>query len=137
MQTAAMQVKRLDHLVLTVADIARTVTFYQTVLGMKKIEFGEGRIALAFGEQKINLHQRGNEFDPRAGQVQPGSADLCFIIDTPVENTLVQLERLGVAVIDGPVARTGATGPIRSVYFRDPDDNLIEIANYAGERDSN
>ena len=137
MQTAAMQVKRLDHLVLTVADIARTVTFYQTVLGMRKVKFGEGRIALAFGEQKINLHQQGREFDPRAGRVQPGSADLCFIIDTPVEHALVHLERLGVAIVDGPVDRTGATGPIRSVYFRDPDDNLIEIANYTDECNPN
>ncbi len=130
MQTAAILVKRLDHLVLTVMDIARSVAFYQAVLGMEKVEFGDNRIALAFGEQKINLHQQGREFEPHAGQVQPGSADLCFIVDTPVESTLARLEQLGVAVIDGPVDRTGAAGPIRSVYFRDPDGNLIEISNY-------
>ena len=89
-----------------------------------------GRVALAFGAQKINLHQLGSEFLPGAGQVQAGSGDLCFIVDTPVEEAIEHLQRLRVEVIEGPVTRTGATGEIRSVYFRDPDDNLIEISNY-------
>lgn len=127
-----MRVNRIDHLVLTVADIATTVTFFERVLGMQKIEFGEGRIALAFGRQKINLHQLGAEFEPHAGRVQAGSADLCFIIDDSLDEALEQLQNLGVEVIDGPVARTGAEGPLRSLYFRDPDGNLIEISNYAG-----
>ena len=125
-----MRVDRLDHLVLTVADINRTVDFYRRVLSMEKIEFGEGRVALGFGAQKINLHQAGREFEPRAGSAQPGSADLCFIVDIPVVEARVELERLGVEIIDGPVARTGARGEILSVYFRDPDANLIEISNY-------
>lgn len=126
-----MQVKRIDHLVLTVADIGHSVEFYSRVLGMQKIEFGEGRVALGFGAQKINLHQRGREFSPRAGQAQPGSADLCFVIEESVEQALEELRQLGVDVIEGPVARTGAGGEIVSVYFRDPDENLIEVCNYA------
>lgn len=125
-----MRIESLDHLVLTVGDLERTVDFYTRVLGMRKIEFGAGRIALAFGEQKINLHQHGREFEPRAGRVQPGSADLCFIAAEPVEDLLAELGRQRVDVIDGPVARTGARGEIVSIYFRDPDNNLIEVANY-------
>jgi len=128
-----MRVNRIDHLVLTVADIASTVRFYETVLGMRKIEFAGGRIALGFGRQKINLHQLGAEFEPHAGQVQAGSADLCFIVDDPLDEALEQLAGLGVEVIEGPVARTGAEGPLRSLYFRDPDGNLIEISNYASD----
>ena len=125
-----MQVKRIDHLVLTVADIERSVEFYSRVMGMRRVEFGEGRIALAFGAQKINLHQRGREFSPRAGQVQAGSADLCFVIEEPVESALEELRAQGVEIIEGPVPRTGAEGRIVSVYFRDPDLNLIEVCNY-------
>ncbi len=128
-----MRVTRIDHLVLTVADIERTVEFYRAVLGMEKIEFGEGRIALAFGTQKINLHQSGREFEPRAGRVQPGSADLCFIVDTPVAEAVREIERLGIEVIEGPVRRSGARGGLLSVYFRDPDDNLIEVSNEIDE----
>ena len=121
---------RIDHLVLTVADIERSVEFYARNLGMRRIEFGEGRVALGFGAQKINLHQTGSEFSPRAGRVQPGSADLCLVIDDPVEQAPEVLRQSGVEVIEGPVARTGATGEIVSVYFRDPDKNLIEVCNY-------
>ncbi len=128
-----MRVNRIDHLVLTVADIANTVRFYETVLGMRKIDFAGGRIALGFGRQKINLHQLGAEFEPHAGRVQAGSADLCFIVDDPLDEALAQLAGLGVEVIEGPVARTGAEGPLRSLYFRDPDGNLIEISNYASD----
>jgi catechol 2,3-dioxygenase-like lactoylglutathione lyase family enzyme len=125
-----MHVKRIDHLVLTVADIEHSVEFYSRVMGMQRIEFGEGRVALGFGAQKINLHRRGREFSPHAGQVQTGSADLCFVIEEPVEKALEELRDHGVNVIEGPVARTGAEGDIVSVYFRDPDRNLIEICNY-------
>ncbi|MGD8349877.1 MAG: VOC family protein [Gammaproteobacteria bacterium] len=128
-----MQVKRIDHLVLTVADIEQSVEFYSRVMGMQRIEFGEGRIALGFGVQKINLHQRGREFSPRAGQAQAGSADLCFVIEEPVEHALEELRDHGVEVVEGPVPRTGAQGEIVSVYFRDPDENLIEVCNYVRE----
>ena len=125
-----MRTNRIDHLVLTVADIATTVEFYTRVMGMRRVEFGGGRVALAFGRQKINLHQAGSEFEPHAGRVQPGSADLCFIVDDKIEDVIAELEIRGVDVIEGPVPRTGAGGAIESVYFRDPDGNLIEVSNY-------
>ena len=125
-----MITNRIDHLVLTVADIDQTVAFYQRIMGMTRIEFGAGRVALCFGQQKINLHQSGGEFEPKAGKVQPGSADLCFIIDDPLEQAITELRAEGIDIIDGPVKRTGAGGEIVSAYFRDPDDNLIEISNY-------
>lgn len=125
-----MQVQVLDHLVLTVADIDITVDFYQRVLGMQRVVFNGGRVALSFAQQKINLHQLGHEFEPKAAHVQVGSADLCFIVDMPLSQAMQHLEREGVAIIDGPVKRTGATGAIMSVYFRDPDANLIEVAHY-------
>ena len=124
-----MQISHLDHLVLTVADLDVTTDFYCRVLGMQAVEFGEGRKALAFGHQKINLHLAGREFEPKAERPTPGSADLCFIVSTPLEDILAHLVQQGVAVIEGPVQRTGATGPIRSVYLRDPDLNLIELSN--------
>jgi len=125
-----VQILRFDHIVITVADIERSCRFYERVLGMQVVTFAGGRKALAFGEQKINLHQRGKEFEPKAHAPTPGSADLCFITATPVADVLVHLRACGVAVLEGPVARTGAVGPITSVYFRDPDHNLIEVANY-------
>ena len=125
-----MQILRFDHIVITVADIERSCRFYERVLGMQVVTFAGGRKALAFGEQKINLHQRGKEFEPKAHAPTPGSADLCFITATPITDVLVHLEACGVAVLEGPVARTGAVGPITSVYFRDPDHNLIEVASY-------
>jgi catechol 2,3-dioxygenase-like lactoylglutathione lyase family enzyme len=124
-----VEVERLDHLVLTVQDIQTTCTFYTVVLGMRTVHFGQGRIALAFGTQKINLHQRGQEFEPKAAVPTPGSADLCFLTATPVEEVAAHLAACGVAVEEGPVERTGAMGRIRSVYCRDPDGNLIELAN--------
>ncbi|CDZ93027.1 MULTISPECIES: VOC family protein [Pseudomonadaceae] len=124
-----MQISHLDHLVLTVADIDVTTDFYCRVLGMQAVTFGEGRKALAFGRQKINLHPAGREFEPKAERPQPGSADLCFIVSTPLEEVIEHLAKQGVAIIEGPVRRTGATGPIRSVYLRDPDLNLIELSN--------
>ena len=125
-----MEVSHLDHLVLTVRDIEKTVQFYQVALGMRSISFGENRVALVYGNQKINLHQLGNEFEPKAGQVQAGSADLCFILKTPINNAKEHLVNLGIEVIEGPVNRTGAVGSILSLYFRDPDQNLIEVSNY-------
>ena len=126
-----MNVNRLDHLVLTVANIDTTVEFYQRVMGMEKVVFKGSRVALAYGQQKINLHQSGQEFEPKAGRVQPGSADLCFIIDDSLEQAAAHLQQCGVSIEEGPVERTGATGPIVSLYFRDPDQNLIEVSNYS------
>ncbi|WP_431739804.1 VOC family protein [Morganella morganii] len=120
-------VSHLDHLVLTVADIEKTCDFYRRVLGFSVVTFRGDRKALVFGRQKINLHQAGNEFLPNADKRVPGSADLCFLTGTPVEQTLAHLAKENVVTEDGPVERTGATGPIISVYFRDPDLNLIEI----------
>jgi catechol 2,3-dioxygenase-like lactoylglutathione lyase family enzyme len=128
-----MRIDRIDHLVLTVADIERTVEFYRRVLGMQRIEFAGGRVALRCGSQKINLHQSGSEFEPKAERVMPGSADLCFIADTPLEEVIGQLRRHDVGIIEGPVPRSGANGPIVSVYLRDPDGNLLEVSNYRDE----
>ena len=125
-----MQISHLDHLVLTVQDIGRSVDFYTRVLGMQPVVFGEGRTALAFGEQKINLHQAGAEFEPHAHRPTSGSADLCFIVAEPLEQVIAELQAKGVELLMGPVMRTGAQGPIRSVYLLDPDLNLIELSNY-------
>lgn len=125
-----MEVSHLDHLVLTVRDIEKTVQFYRAALGMERVSFGGNRVALTYGNQKINLHQLGNEFEPKAGQVQAGSADLCFILRTSISNAQAHLSNCGIEIIDGPVNRTGATGSIVSLYFRDPDQNLIEVSNY-------
>lgn len=125
-----MKINRIDHLVLTVADIDRTVDFYARVLGMEKIEFAQGRIALACGEQKINLHQSGKEFEPRAKHVRAGSADLCLIIDTPIEQAIEHIQQHGVDLLAGSVSRSGAKGKIISAYLRDPDGNLLEVSNY-------
>ncbi|MGW3570321.1 VOC family protein [Streptomyces sp. NPDC000941] len=125
-----MQIQRLDHLVLTVADIDTTVDFYTRVLGMAPVTFKGGRRALSFGHSKINLHQAGKEFEPKARRPTPGSADLCLVVDEPIDRVLRELADLGVTVEEGPVERTGATGPIISVYLRDPDQNLIELSNY-------
>jgi catechol 2,3-dioxygenase-like lactoylglutathione lyase family enzyme len=128
-----LDVMALDHLVLTVADIDRTVAFYGGVLGMRPEQFrpidGSVRWALAFGAQKINLHPADGPFDPKARVPQPGSADLCFLSDQPLDAWLAHFAALGVAVEQGPVRRTGATGPIVSLYVRDPDGNLIEVSN--------
>ncbi|MHA2811855.1 VOC family protein [Vibrio campbellii] len=128
-----MKINRLDHLVLTIKDIQTTLDFYTQVLGMESVTFGEGRVALVYGRQKINLHQLGNEFEPKASQVASGSADLCFVCDTPIANVLSHLDSHSIEVIDGPVQRTGAIGNILSVYIRDPDGNLIELSNYLTE----
>ena len=124
-------IERLDHLVLTVVDIARTVDFYQRVLGMRHETFGQGRSALLFGQHKFNLHQAGREFEPKAARPTPGSIDLCLISQWSIDQVLQHLAAQGVAVEEGPVARTGALGPIESVYFRAPDGNLIEVSRYS------
>ena len=124
-----METSKLDHLVLTVTDLEETTAFYVSVMGMKKEVFGGGRVALKYGTQKINLHELGRELEPKASKPTPGSADLCFITETPLEDAVAHVKRCGVEIIEGPVERTGANGPIRSFYFRDPDRNLIEVAN--------
>ncbi|MED4582913.1 VOC family protein [Brevibacillus choshinensis] len=121
-------IDRLDHFVLTVQDIEATCRFYEQVLKMKAVTFGNGRWALEYGQQKINLHQAGHEFEPKAQHPVPGSADLCFLTSVPLEQVVQHVESCGVAIIEGPVQRTGATGPILSVYLRDPDGNLIELS---------
>ena len=125
-----MKINRLDHLVLTVNNIEATCSFYKRVLGMKVVVFGGGRKALSFGAQKINLHQKGKEYEPKALKPIPGSADLCFITSVPISEVITHLNSCGIEIIEGPAIRTGATGPIISIYFRDPDLNLIEVSNY-------
>ncbi len=124
-----MEVTRIDHLVLTVKDIDETVLFYQKVLGMKKVVFGQDRVALAFGQQKINLHALGREFEPKAENPTPGSADVCLITPVPMEEAMAHVRNVGVEILQGPVERTGARAKLLSFYFRDPSGNLIEVAN--------
>lgn len=125
-----MKIERIDHIVLTVENIEKTIKFYTEILGMKAIVFGEGRYALTFGNQKINLHQKGKEFEPKANFPTCGSSDLCFIVSSKIESVKLEIESKGVEIIEGIVERTGAMGKIQSVYLRDPDNNLIELSNY-------
>jgi catechol 2,3-dioxygenase-like lactoylglutathione lyase family enzyme len=125
-----MKIDRIDHLVLTVRSIEASCAFYSRVLGMDIVMFGAGRKALTFGAQKINLHQSGREFEPRAASPTPGSADICLVAATPLPDVIAHLNKCEVPILEGPVTRTGATGPIRSVYFRDPDHNFIEVSTY-------
>lgn len=125
-----MKISHLDHLVLTVADIEATCNFYREVLGMEVQTFGDNRKALKFGDQKINLHEKGKEIDPKADKPMPGSADLCFIALTAIDQIIAELQQKNIHIIESKVPRTGAVGPIISVYFRDPDGNLIEVSNY-------
>src|SRR5258706_6189859 len=120
----------LDHLVLTVKDLAKTCAFYSRVLDMQVVTFENNRRALAFGSQKINLHEVGHEFEPKAHQPTPGAADLCFIASAPIAQIIQRLREQRVEIIEGPVKRTGAVGVMESIYFRDPDFNLIEVSNY-------
>ena len=124
-----MHVSHLDHLVLTVRDIGATVAFYTQALGVEARTFGDDRTALHFGSQKINLHMAGDEIEPKALHPTPGSADLCFITTTPLEAFVAHLDGMSIAIESGPVERIGATGSLRSIYIRDPDFNLIEVAN--------
>ena len=125
-----IEISHLDHLVLTVKDIDKTVEFYTKVLGMEKEIFKSSRVALKFGNQKINLHKLGAEFEPKAFNVKDGSADLCFILNTPLNEAKNYIESLGIKIEEGIVSRTGAMGEIESIYLRDPDKNLIELSNY-------
>lgn len=125
-----MKVSHLDHLVLTVVDIEISCQFYQSALNFEVITFGENRKALKFGNQKINLHQVGKEFEPKALHPTAGSADLCFIAETPLEEVIAYLQTQNIDIIEGPIERTGVMGKILSIYLRDPDQNLIEISNY-------
>ena len=125
-----ISIDRIDHIVLTVFDIERTLDFYSRVLGMEPVTFAGGRRGLSFGRQKLNLHQAGREFEPKALRPAPGAIDLCFITESPLEDVMASLREHGVAIIEGPVDKTGALGPMKSVYFRDPDGNLIEVSRY-------
>ncbi|GMR01612.1 MAG: VOC family protein [Gammaproteobacteria bacterium] len=122
-------ISHIDHLVLTVKDIPTTVEFYARVLGMRAMQFGDHRTALRFGQQKINLHAAGNELEPKAKIPAPGSADLCLITETELDQAMAYVQTCKVEIIEGPVKRTGATGSLLSFYIRDPDYNLIEISN--------
>jgi catechol 2,3-dioxygenase-like lactoylglutathione lyase family enzyme len=133
---AAPAVERLDHIVLTVEDIDRTCDFYTRVLGMTVESFtptanSVKRVALHFGLNKINLHKRGSEFQPHARAPGAGTGDFCMITATPIEQAAAHIRSCGVTIEEGPVKRTGAKGPIVSIYFRDPDGNLLELSNYA------
>ena len=125
-----MNIKSIDHIVLTVKDIDVTCDFYSNILNMTIIDLGKGRKALSFGNQKINLHKLGNEIEPKANNPTSGSADICFISDTKIEELLKELRNKGIASVEGPVERMGAKGKMLSIYFRDPDLNLIEVSNY-------
>jgi catechol 2,3-dioxygenase-like lactoylglutathione lyase family enzyme len=125
-----MKITQIDHIVLTVKSIDVTTDFYAAALGMEVITFGEGRKALSFGDQKLNLHEVGKEFEPKADKPTPGSIDICLITETPINEVIDELRLAGVTLIEGPVKRTGARGAIVSIYFRDPDHNLIEVSNY-------
>ncbi len=125
-----LKIQGFDHFVLTVASIERTAEFYERVLGMEKVVFAEGRVGLVFGPNKINLHEAGSEFKPHADRPLPGSGDFCLIVDE-VETAKRHVEAQGVEVFQGPVPRSGARGPITSIYIRDPDGNLIELAEYS------
>jgi catechol 2,3-dioxygenase-like lactoylglutathione lyase family enzyme len=124
-----MHIDAIDHFVLTVASIEEACAFYERVLGMTTVSFGDGRKAVSFGSQKINLHLAGQEFVPHAQHPVPGSADFCFITSLPLDDCIAHVRAQGVAILLGPVDRTGATAKLRSFYFRDPDQNLVEVAN--------
>jgi catechol 2,3-dioxygenase-like lactoylglutathione lyase family enzyme len=124
-----MNISSIDHIVLTVNNISETIQFYESVLGMTVECFRKDRVALKFGNQKINLHERGKEVEPKSGQPILGSEDLCFLISTDITEAMEHIGNRGIKILEGPVERTGATGKIFSFYFRDPDNNLIELAN--------
>ncbi|ECF2833062.1 VOC family protein [Salmonella enterica subsp. enterica serovar Newport] len=129
-ESIQMIIDRIDHLVLTVSDISTTIRFYEEVLGFSAVTFKQNRKALIFGAQKINFHQQEMEFEPKASRPTPGSADLCFITSTPINDVVSEILQAGISIVEGPVERTGATGEIMSIYIRDPDGNLIEISQY-------
>ena len=124
-----MKVSKLDHFIITANNLEKTIDFYSRVLGMELQTFSDGRKALIFGDHKINLHEAGKEFKPHAQNPLPGSADLCFITRTPMQQVISHLTTCNVSIIEGPLEKSGASGPLFSIYIRDPDNNLIEIAN--------
>ncbi|EBK7501905.1 VOC family protein, partial [Salmonella enterica] len=117
-ESIQMIIDRIDHLVLTVSDISTTIRFYEEVLGFSAVTFKQNRKALIFGAQKINLHQQEMEFEPKASRPTPGSADLCFITSTPINDVVSEILQAGISIVEGPVERTGATGEIMSIYIR-------------------
>ncbi len=125
-----MDIDRIDHVVMTVQNLERTCAFYESVLGFEVVTFGPGRKALKFGLQKLNLHEHGKEFEPKASAPAPGAIDICFISETPIESIMQELTQKNIAIEEGPVQRSGAVGSLVSVYLRDPDGNLLEISNY-------
>ena len=125
-------IDHLDHIVLTTAHTEQCIDFYTRVLGMTFERFGEGRMALKFGGQKINIHEKGREYEPKATLAAPGTLDVCFIAAVPLEKVIAKLAECKIGIIEGPVMKTGARGAIRSVYVRDPDGNLVEISEQAG-----
>lgn len=127
-----MHIDSIDHFVLTVRSIETTCEFYSHVLGMQVVTFGGGRKALQFGRQKINLHETGKEFEPKALKPAPGSADFCLLTEIPLEEVIAHLRFCNIQIIEGPMNKTGARGSLLSVYIRDPDGNLVEISNYIG-----
>jgi len=128
-----MNLRRLDHLVVTARDPEATIRFYTEILGMRLVTFGEGRRALAFGDQKINLHDAAAPYVPHARRPEPGAVDVCFIAAEPVEQVMAELQAKGVKIEEGIVPKTGARAKLRSLYIRDPDGNLIEISNEVGD----
>ncbi|MEM9772697.1 MAG: VOC family protein [Cyanobacteria bacterium P01_D01_bin.73] len=124
-----MKINKIDHIVMTVGSVDATCDFYLRTLGMDVVTFNKDRKALSFGKQKFNLHEVGKEYEPRAHRPTPGSIDICLITETPISEVANHLSAVNVEILDGPIERTGATAPIVSLYFRDPDQNLIEISN--------
>lgn len=124
-----MKIKSIDHIVLTVSDISQICRFYTQILGMEEITFSNNRKALKFGSQKINIHLKGHEYDPKAKQPTTGSADICLIVETSLDEVINRLRKYGIQIEGGPVERTGAQGALISIYIRDPDGNLIELSN--------
>lgn len=123
-------IQRIDHLVLTVRDIEATCDFYRRALNAQIVRFGEGRTAIQFEQSKINLHQAGKEFEPKAAKPTPGSGDLCLSAGVPISEVVRHLQQQNIVIEEGPVQRTGALGPMQSIYIRDPDQNLVEISHY-------
>ncbi|XP_077987929.1 glyoxalase domain-containing protein 5-like isoform X1 [Glandiceps talaboti] len=130
MATPGIKIDRIDHIVLTVKSIEDTITFYTAVLGMETLTFKGNRKALKFGNQKFNLHEQGKEFEPKAKRPIPGAIDICLITSNTISEVIEHLKKCDVVIEEGPVMRTGALGPIQSVYIRDPDQNLVEISTY-------
>jgi catechol 2,3-dioxygenase-like lactoylglutathione lyase family enzyme len=127
-----IRIKNLDHLVITASDLQATIDFYTKVLGMEHVAFGDNLHAVHFGDQKFNIHDASTEVSPKAKNIVPGSADFCLISETPVSQVIQHLQDCGVTVEQGPVTRSGAAGTLESVYFRDPDCNLVEVSNVIG-----